>query len=435
MLFRLFHSLTSRPSSRKRRSRSYANWNRVEVCEERIVLAPSLSLPTTAVDVAEDKESGDDIVTFTFSDADWVYISAGDDSGAFQLDYSLGSATLKVYSPEAIDYESLPPSVPADPSSDRLITLTITAEDITTFESAEGTLTLKILDVAEAPTFGTPPPGGFTFTISEVALTGDSVGTVPVSDPQGDYVSLTVFEGDISDPTTWEQSSTFFAYDDGLGGAVIEVNDGMLLDYETTPTYDLILEASDMTESDTVAVTVNVTDEHDWDDVMGPGIYVADRRVFNIPISPHHSAVVIIPTDQAAWENHPSFTNTIYIGKTEYHYATLSAKPSAGKLESLLNWSDDDPANLDVLELLSHGSTPENTVIQTFLDRDAAYADNLNYGLRPENTPEVDYNSNSYVSGLLEAVGMLTELTYSTDGSLRPGWDTPVEPFFFGIGT
>lgn len=240
----------------------------IELCEDRIVLTPSLSLPTSDVPVNEDLAVGNTITSaISFTGADFVWISAGDPNGDFWIDHDTitGTASLKHYWESAIDYETIPSN---------LITLTIQADDMTTGTSTSGTLTLDVQNVAEAPVLTASVT---TFSVLEDAQTYDVITStdITVSDPQGDWVTLTLYEGVISDPLTWETSGEFYAYED-QGNVVIEVSSGSL-DYETTPTYSLILAAMDDDDTATMAVTINVTN------VDEAPVLTATETTFSIP--------------------------------------------------------------------------------------------------------------------------------------------------------
>ena len=89
----------------------------------------------------------------------------------------------------------------------------------------------------------------YTFVVSEDAAMGAAVGTVSATDPQGDALVYVIAEGN-------------------AGGKFTIGTDGALkvaatLDYETTPSYVLTIQASDGTNVSTVQVTITVTDEND----------------------------------------------------------------------------------------------------------------------------------------------------------------------------
>ena len=92
-------------------------------------------------------------------------------------------------------------------------------------------------------------PASYTFSVSEDASTGDTVGTVSATDPdEGDTVSYSITAGN---------GDGKFMIDGGTG----EITVNAALDYEATVEYRLTVEASDERGgTDTATVTVTVTD-------------------------------------------------------------------------------------------------------------------------------------------------------------------------------
>jgi hypothetical protein len=68
----------------------------------------------------------------------------------------------------------------------------------------------------------------------------------------------------------------------------------------------------------------------------------------------------------------------------------------------------------------------ENTVISAMLAADASYGDGLQYELFPE-ANDNSYKSNSYISGILQAVGLPVPAINSVPwGVPVPGYDKPI---------
>jgi hypothetical protein len=163
----------------------------------------------------------------------------------------------------------------------------------------------------------------------------------------------------------------------------------------------------------------------------GPGIMVTDRHVLAFGIDKsRHTAVLIVPTNQEGWSADPQFASTFTVNGTDYHYATISAGPvgpllGGGTLQSRVNWDEDAPRQAGVVAMLQvPGGIPEDQFITRLFALDANYQDNLPYHLKLEASPPVDYNSNSYVHGLLNAAFVLPpNLSQQTK---HPGWETPV---------
>ncbi len=160
--------------------------------------------------------------------------------------------------------------------------------------------------------------------------------------------------------------------------------------------------------------------------VNGQGIYLVDRNV-GYPIG-NHSAIMIVPTDQATWAADPRFSR---VTKAGLHYATLSAYPNDfnvavilsgnAELVSTINWADDEWKKLRLIEQLNVGGN-ENAMIQSLFALDAAFDDGvLTYDPTPAATDD-EYNSNSYAHGLLNAAG----ITPGVAPGWHPGWEKPL---------
>jgi hypothetical protein len=192
----------------RRKSHYFRKAASVENLEPKTLLTASLSLPTSPVDINEDLQDGSQVATFTYTgDFSWLY---DDPSGSFSvMDDGMGSGQMILDSSMGIDYESLSPSNPSDPSSDRLIQLTIEVMDLMIMTFAQATMNVRVNDVAEDPYFGSPAPDpDWFFNVSEVAVVGHIVGQIPVFDPQPNtYLTFNVYEGDITDQATWVTSS------------------------------------------------------------------------------------------------------------------------------------------------------------------------------------------------------------------------------------
>jgi hypothetical protein len=148
----------------------------------------------------------------------------------------------------------------------------------------------------------------------------------------------------------------------------------------------------------------------------------------------HAYLMVIVASDHPAFEDDPRFERRLPDGR---RYATLGAGPRGmmpvfSTLVSGVNRAADlshlliDTFDMEVQHPeVEAGLRTERDVVDELLAVDAAYDDELPYDILP--FPWSDgYNSNSYLSGLLEVTGWETE----RPGRV-PGWNKPVPAEFF----
>ena len=139
-----------------------------------------------------------------------------------------------------------------------------------------------------------------------------------------------------------------------------------------------------------------------------------------------HSAVRFTPDNQRAVKGNPLFNNVDSDGK---RYMTFSAEPRNLKLGSTVNKSSDLGPQDGSIELNIPKGSNEFQVFNRIATADRQYNDNLDYDFFPSRDEERKvlvaddgYNSNSYVSGLLGAVGInAPALPVAV-----PGYDKPV---------
>ena len=143
-----------------------------------------------------------------------------------------------------------------------------------------------------------------------------------------------------------------------------------------------------------------------------------------------HSLIKITPENQELYKNDTRFKK----GKDGQLYMTLGAGPNAiGNLESDINRPNDFNQENKYAESLPLNvpTEIEDQKIKELIKLDSNYRDNLDYDLfpeRPENQkwhkPDDGYNSNSYVPGLLNSVGI--EAPNLNQEINLPGYDKPV---------
>ena len=163
-------------------------------------------------------------------------IESGNIDEAFIIDND--SRELRVNNVNALDFETNPSfgltvTLPGDPDSfSALITVNLTDVDENVNQAPQ------ILDQ--------------TFSVDENSADGTVVGTVDSFDPDGDALTFSITAGNIS---------SAFALDAVTGE--LTVNDGTILDFETTPTFSLTVEVSDGGLTDDATITIDLNDVFD----------------------------------------------------------------------------------------------------------------------------------------------------------------------------
>lgn len=169
--------------------------------------------------------------------------------------------------------------------------------------------------------------------------------------------------------------------------------------------------------------------ELQWHDVIGPT---------------YHTLLRITPTNQELYAQDPRFQN---FDEQKRRYATLGAGPDpmsvygmflGGKLKSDYNRELDIAPHERGIPLQPPGGMSEDAFINRLFKIDREYPDDLDYsvsthgpymghGRAPIQVPGA-YDSNSYVSGLLQAAGVAPpELPV-----WAPGYETRLSPRHFG---
>lgn len=166
----------------------------------------------------------------------------------------------------------------------------------------------------------------------------------------------------------------------------------------------------------------------------------------------HHTLLRITPTSQALYKNDPRFQNFDDWGR---RYATLGAGSDPisffgmfidGELKSDYNRSGDVARHEPGLRIRPLDGMTEDEFINILFKLDREYADNLPYSVVAREAPKVRmtprgpassgptigshgaFDSNSYISGLLRAVGVgAPEIPV-----WAPGYRTPVPAHHFG---
>ena len=199
--------------------------------------------------VAEDAPVGTVVGTAVALDLDGgpltYALTAGNAAGAFALDATSGMLTVA----GALDYETT-----------ASYALTLTASDAHG-GTATATVTVTVTDVPAAPTFAA---ASYAFRVAEDVAVGDQVGTVRATVASGPSVTHALTAG--NPDAVWEL--------DAMSG---ELKLAGALDYETTASYHLIVEArSGPAAAAAVPVTITVTN------VDEPPAFGAESYAFRV---------------------------------------------------------------------------------------------------------------------------------------------------------
>ncbi len=197
--------------------------------------------------VAEDAPVGTVVGTAAALDLDGgpltYALTAGNTGGVFALDASSGMLTVA----GALDYETT-----------ASYALTLTASDA---HGGTATVAISVTDVPAAPTFAA---ASYAFRVAEDVAVGDQVGTVRATVASGPSVTHALTAG--NPDAVWEL--------DAMSG---ELKLAGALDYETTASYHLIVEArSGPAAAAAVPVTITVTNEDE------PPAFGAESYAFRV---------------------------------------------------------------------------------------------------------------------------------------------------------
>ncbi|NQZ77024.1 MAG: T9SS type A sorting domain-containing protein, partial [Ekhidna sp.] len=143
------------------------------------------------------------------------------------------SGALTVATSEVLDFETTPTfSLEVEVSDGEL--------------TASATITVNLNDLVEN---SDPSIANQTFAIDENSENGTSVGTIAATDPDGDALSYTILNGN---------DAGGFALDNSSGLLTVAASE--VLDFETTPTFNLEVEVSDGELTASATITVNLND-------------------------------------------------------------------------------------------------------------------------------------------------------------------------------
>ena len=194
--------------------------------------APTMDPGTSSI--AENSANGTLVGTATASDVDAFdtqsfSILSGNSNGAFAIDPLTGEIT--VANSAALNFEVTP-----------TFNLVLRVTDSGGLTS-DATTTISLTNQNEAPTMNSA-----TFSLPENSASDTIVGVVSSSDPDtGDTRTYSIISG-----------STAFAIDSNTGS--IKVTDSSVLNFETTPSFDLVIEVRDAGGlTSTAKTTINLS--------------------------------------------------------------------------------------------------------------------------------------------------------------------------------
>ncbi len=180
-------------------------------------------------------------ITVTDADSDNLNFSIndGDDRKLFTINNN-GELSFKT----APDFETI-----ADTDADRNYQVQVAVSDGS--ETVTQNLTVSIINVNE-----TPIANDATFTVDENSDEETQVAIIAASDPEDEDLTFAIVNGNLD---LDNDSNLAFAINPSTG--VITVNDSDDLEFETTPTFNLEVTATDASGlSDTAQVTINLND-------------------------------------------------------------------------------------------------------------------------------------------------------------------------------
>lgn len=164
-------------------------------------------------------------------------------------------------------------------------------------------------------------------------------------------------------------------------------------------------------------------------DPTGERIIVAAHEVrIGANTGQYHLKIVIIPNNQRAYAADSRF----FTNNSGSRVSTLGAGPENGTLlrplgDLVSNTNrerDVSERSIIVAEMFPGAGDTEDALIGRLFNADSNYRDNLDYDFFPGSSD--GYNSNSYVAGLLRAIGVENVPLPNQQNTPTPGADKPV---------
>ncbi|MFK7953201.1 MAG: cadherin domain-containing protein [Ekhidna sp.] len=304
--------------------------------------APQIANQTFAID--ENSVNGTTVGTVAASDPEsdelTYSITAGNTNSAFAIDVSTGSITVN--NSGELDFETTPTfSLTVDVSDGNL--------------NANATMTINLNDVDETVNQA-PQIVDQTFTIDENSENGSVVGTIVASDPDNDELTYSITAGNMN---------SAFAIDVSTGS--ITVSNSGELDFETTPTFSLTVEASDGELNANATMTINL---NDVDETVNQAPQIADQT-FTIDENSENGSVV--GTIVASDPDNDELTYAIVGGNTNnaFQINSTNGELIVGNSEAL-DFEVNSSFNLNILVADAELNTSATiTIILNDLDESA----------------------------------------------------------------
>ncbi|KPA19200.1 secreted protein containing Dystroglycan-type cadherin-like protein [Candidatus Magnetomorum sp. HK-1] len=224
------------------------------------------------------------------------------------------------------------------PKNDGKVTLTVTVSDSTELSDSKS-FTMTVVFVNKKPEFTNTP---LDLKLKENSEENHEIETLKAVDPDGHTLTYKILSGD--------ENNAFKINNSGL----IQVNDSNLLNFEDTPTYNLIVEVTDGHSPVTASVSINLIDQNDppvinpienqgtkEDTVKNIPFNVSDedsKDVLTITVESSNSQVV--DETRITINETGSSTYTVVAGE-ESHNLTLNIEPlKEGKTKITITVSD-----------------------------------------------------------------------------------------------
>jgi len=153
---------------------------------------------------------------------------------------------LTVIDSTVLDFETTP-----------TFSLLVKVSDGALSDSATVTINLTDVDEDSTTTNQAPTITAATYSLAENSINGTVISTIEASDPDGDTLTYLIISGNDAEA---------FSLDSNSGELTVSTSSA--LDFETTPSYSLVIKVSDGALSDSATVTINLTDVEEEEETL-----------------------------------------------------------------------------------------------------------------------------------------------------------------------